>query len=892
MSIDFNLLAELAQLSYAAYDDAAHQLGHIQGKIPTGWTALSASDLGLAGLSSITLTPPGLQEFTSNGYFHFWTPTGLDVEAFAAVSGNTVVIAFRGTEPNLSSGLISDLQTDFAIPLGSLSFALSGVSDFIDAVKNYVSTHPGYTLLTTGHSLGGALAEALKGDDGSIAGGAGFGSPGVSLFPHSGSDSSFLHVTRESDKVGTLFDASHYGVTIALRGDGLSFVQPLFASHDMAIYRDQIAELAHSTAFNDVLPQTYAGSDNGIFVTRPDLAISGTAILTGEEAVLGGDQNDAIGSSLWSASPVRIGGGDGNDVIFGGSQGDILSGDGGADTIYGGYGSDVVHGGDGDDQLIEFVGSGIASEVGNDTLYGDGGNDTIDAGNGQNTVYGGPGNDTIWAGSGNDKLYGEGGNDTIHASGGSDLVLGGDGADLVFGDEEGDDLRGEHGNDAIYGGQGNDTLYGGEDADQLYGEGGLDSYIGGSGADTFYFDSTSVIPVGPAQIEHIWDYNQGNGSYSDAEGDVIDISAIVSASGGTGQPDSALWRIDRQFGTAYLSVDPDGAGGAYGWQSIAELHGLPSGATVNVRTGSNGGTPGSQTVPSAPGSYAISPSSRTVDEDAGTITFTVTRPDGTLTETVYISTTFNRGSANNGDYQGLLNVPLTFAAGQTSRTVQIQVNDDNNVETLEQFGLIIQSSPDQPANQYLASASFTIVDDDAGTNDVFTTGNDIVWIGAPNAPGVVRDGLAGDDIAVLDLRTESNGFSTSRNNLDGSFGVVSGSNTLTLHGVESFMIIGGSGIDTIRGGAGDDFLFGGGGNDTIDPGGPVGIDILDGGAGDDTFQNVGLGDTVEGGSGVDWLYFNLSGMTSGLNINLLTGQGAGASWTGVRVSFRHAGQRQ
>ena len=61
----------------------------------------------------------------------------------------------------------------------------------------------------------------------------------------------------------------------------------------------------------------------------------------------------------------------------------------------------------------------------------------------------------------------------------------------------------------------------------------------------------------------------------------------------------------------------------------------------------------------------------------------------------------------------------------------------------------------------------------------------------------------------------------------------------------------------------------------------AGIDILDGGSGDDSINNVGLGDTVEGGSGHDWLAFDLSNTTSGQTINILTGQGAGASWTGV-----------
>lgn len=469
--------------------------------------------------------------------------------------------------------------------------------------------------------------------------------------------------------------------------------------------------------------------------------------------------------------------------------------------------------------------------------------------------------------------------DYILGLSGNDRIIGYNGNDLLSGGSGNDTIDGRDGIDRLTGGSGNDTLSGGNGADHLYGDSGLDSYNGGSGADTFYFDSSSIAAIGPVQVENIWDYNQGGGAYSDAEGDVIDISAIVAVAGGTGQPDSVLWRIDRDFGSAYLTIDPDGAGTTYGWQTIARLNGIPSGATVNVRTGANGALPGSQPVPSAPGSYNISPASRTINEDTGSIGFTITRPSATLSETVYVSTTVNRGSANSGDYTGWLNVPVTFVAGESSRTIQIQINDDNHDETLEQFGLIIQSSPDQPASQYLASSSFTIVDNDSssGSGSSFTSGSDIVWVAIPTATGEVVDGLSGNDTAVLDFRSISGGISTYLGG--GVFNIAGSSISQTFVNVENFMVIAGGGSDNLTGGTGDSFLFGGGGADTLTGG--AGADILDGGAGDDNFNNVGLGDAVEGGSGNDRLYFDLSGATGGLEVNLLTGQGAGASWTGV-----------
>jgi Ca2+-binding RTX toxin-like protein len=878
VAIDFETLADLAQLAVAAYDNG----NPVHTQLPDGWDVLDLADLGLTAEPFVPVIGAPWLEYNQNGYFHYVAP-GIDAEAFAVRIGNDVVIAFRGTEPPFS-GLLADLLTDVGIILGRLGDALLGLAPFIDAVQAYVANNPGTRLLATGHSLGGAMAETLF-EQGGLAGGAGFGSPGISLFSRSGGNPNFIHIARETDWVANLFDQSHVGTSVYLVGDGLSFIYPPFASHASDVYRNQMALLAGSAAFDGILPQSLNSAP--IYAAHPDQPIMAGTDLFGSQAIIGSNFGDTIdgttaGVLFSSDSGLRIGGGGGFDSILGGIAHDTLAGDAGDDTIKGGSGGDLIYGGTGNDWIEEIEGTSIWLTKG-DTINGDGGNDTINAGTGNNTVYGGTGNDSIWAGSGNDRLFGQEDNDTIHASDGADSLYGGPGADHLYGDESNDDVRGEVGADSLYGGSGADTLYGGSENDQLWGEGGFDTLIGEQGADRFHIDPGAYAASGPIQIDEIRDYNQGNGSFSDAEGDVIDISALVAQYGGTGQPESSLWRLMPYGGATYLEVDPDGSG-ALGWRSLALLTGVNPGDNIRVYTGTGDAEtpPPAQPVPSAPGSYTISPSSRVVNEGTGTISFTITRPTTVNAETVYVSTTINRGSLNDGDYDGWLNEAVTFAAGDATETVTITINDDNDDETAEQFGLIVQSSPSQPASQYLAQASFTIIDDDEASGGEFTEGSDTVWLDPPPYGGAGYDGLGGNDTAVLDFRSLASGFTIYFYNgtLTANTG---GASPMTIVNVENYVVFGSNEYDSIDLGGIGGIILARGGNDNI--WGSSGIDVIDAGSGDDNIYNIGLGDVVEGGSGNDILYFDVSGSADDHVINLATGQGAGGPWTGIeRVS--------
>ena len=84
-----------------------------------------------------------------------------------------------------------------------------------------------------------------------------------------------------------------------------------------------------------------------------------------------------------------LGGGDGDDFLYGGS---------GVDTLEGGRGNDTLYGNEGADDLI--------GGFGTDTLFGGSGDDSFVGGSGKDTIFGGQGLDRLLGGEGNDTLRG------------------------------------------------------------------------------------------------------------------------------------------------------------------------------------------------------------------------------------------------------------------------------------------------------------------------------------------------------------------------------------------------------------------------------------------------------------------------------------------------------
>ncbi|WP_244457496.1 Calx-beta domain-containing protein [Roseomonas fluvialis] len=233
--------------------------------------------------------------------------------------------------------------------------------------------------------------------------------------------------------------------------------------------------------------------------------------------------------------------------------------------------------------------------------------------------------------------------------------------------------------------------------------------------------------------------------------------------------------------------------------------------------------------------------------DSGTITytFTVTRSgDLAVAHAVRWSVVGDRGpgaSANAADFAGgdLPTGLLIFAAGQTARSITVQVAGDTVAEGQEGFAVRLRG-PGPGATIGTAQAEAVIDNDDVFTG---TTGGD-----------TLRGSRSGDT-------------------LSGGEG-----NDLLFGNAGPDVILGGNGDDTITGGEGADALSGGEGDrdvlsyagatagvtvdlavgrgtggeaqgDTID-----GFEILRGGSGDDSLVGDGADNTLVGGTGADTLH--------------------------------------
>ncbi|WP_081494856.1 GLUG motif-containing protein [Bradyrhizobium liaoningense] len=170
----------------------------------------------------------------------------------------------------------------------------------------------------------------------------------------------------------------------------------------------------------------------------------------------------------------------------------------------------------------------------------------------------------------------------------TDVIYHGTAGDDVFvGNGNGDFVHGRNGNDRLIGGQGNDIIFGDAGNDVLNGAPGRDVVAGGAGADTFVFDAAaltdarSTTPV----LDEIVDYNQGNhGTLDLGEGDLFDLSQLVSSAYNSGQSVSSLVRVveDASGVFARLQIDSNGTAGGANWISIARLDAIHQGNTFKV----------------------------------------------------------------------------------------------------------------------------------------------------------------------------------------------------------------------------------------------------------------------------------------------------------------------
>lgn len=107
---------------------------------------------------------------------------------------------------------------------------------------------------------------------------------------------------------------------------------------------------------------------------------------------------------------------------------------------------------------------------------------------------------------------------------------------------------------------GNDILVGGT---------GSDTLTGGSGADTFVFGGT-----GASNLDHIVDF-------SAAEGDKIDLQALLDANFNSGSDIKDFVRLEQSGSDITVQVDTDGSAGGANFVDVCGLD-SPSGMNLSI----------------------------------------------------------------------------------------------------------------------------------------------------------------------------------------------------------------------------------------------------------------------------------------------------------------------
>jgi Ca2+-binding RTX toxin-like protein len=289
--------------------------------------------------------------------------------------------------------------------------------------------------------------------------------------------------------------------------------------------------------------------------------------------------------------------------------------------------------------------------------------------------------------------------------------------------------------ETIAGGSGSDTLYGRGGNDTLSGKGGTDTLVGGIGDDTIDGGAGTDTAVYDASFSSFTiTYNAVTGAYT-----------LTSVATGT----DIVTGVEK-FQFSDQTVD------------AANLLGAPPAAnpTASISADTSSAAEGNS------GSKAF------------TFTVTLSEASATAQTLSWAAAGWGASAADQSDFASSLSGSLSFAAGETSKTITILVAGDTSFEANEGFTVTL-SDLSSGLTAGKLSASATIANDDVQT--VFT----------------------GD----------------------------AGANTLS-GGGSNDTISGMGGNDSLSGNGGDDTIAGGTGDDTIDGG--TGNDTIDGGAGTDT----------------------------------------------------------
>lgn len=444
------------------------------------------------------------------------------------------------------------------------------------------------------------------------------------------------------------------------------------------------------------------------------------------------------------------------------------------------------------------------------------------------------------------------------------------------------------------GGGGNDTITGNALANQLDGGSGNDTINGDGGNDTILAGTGSDLIYGGDG----YDIVVFSGTWSSYTYSLGGDGSLVFSSSTTGT-DTVRSAEALQFsdGTKLVS---ELSGGTPATSSVVSI----TAGNATVSEGNSGTTAVSFVVSLS----AVADSSQSVSWSIG-------------------------GAADSVDFSGAISGTVTFAAGETEKTVQLLVAGDTTVETDEDFTVTL-TNPSSGLTLGTASATMTITNDDlAPTVDddypMSTSTNGVLTVNSDSLSGNIETGADGDLFKVslvagtsyqFDLKATSGSldpylelYSPSVQWLtynDDASGATSdsrivytatatgtyylaardyssqgtGSYTISAATYIGSTLYGDANANTLTGGSGDDTLYGLGGNDSLTGNGNAdyldggsGIDKMTGGKGDDTYIVDTVGDTaVEANNGGTDLVISSVSFTLGNYVENLVLNGSNA----------------
>ena len=276
---------------------------------------------------------------------------------------------------------------------------------------------------------------------------------------------------------------------------------------------------------------------------------------------------------------------------------------------------------------------------------------------------------------------------------------------------------------------------------------------------------------------------------------------------------------------------------------------------------------------------------RVVEGDIAVVAVTLNQ-SATTAVTVNYAAVFGTGVGNATDADlvtatGAKGV-LTFAPGETSKTITIATKNDTTAEVDEKFTINL-TNPTGGVTISKATGTVTIADTVTsnvttvlpttktnliltGSGDINGTGNAVGNIITGNSGNNILNGGAGidtliggngKDIYVVDTITDTitenanEGTDTIQSSVTFTLATLPNIENLTLTGTAAINGTGNASNNTITGNAANNVLNGGAGND-----------ILNGGAGNDTLNGGAGSDTLTGGAGNDVHVFQFGQSTA------------------------------